>query len=84
MALDMLLKDNEANRKEQMILFEQTEEYRLRMERKKKRKSTDKTRTSLDSNPSPVPSDSSEIKYQVCYTHFSSYMYIINIGIISY
>ena len=76
MALDMLLKDNEANRKEQMILFEQTEEYRLRMERKKKRKSTDKTRTSLDSNPSPVPSDSSEIKYQVCYSQLGTILCI--------
>lgn len=64
MAIDMILKDNEGNRKEQMILYEQTDEYRARMLKKKKRKSTEKPRTSLDSNPSPVPSDTSEIKYQ--------------------
>ena len=40
----MLLKDNELSRKEQRLLYEQTEEFRFRQEKKKKRKSLDKTR----------------------------------------
>jgi len=61
---DMLLKDNDAGRKEQKHLYEQTEDYRLRAERKKKRKSSDKTRVSLDSNTSPVPSESPDFRIQ--------------------
>ncbi|XP_023333669.1 male-specific lethal 3 homolog [Eurytemora carolleeae] len=64
---DMLLKDNEDTRKEQRLLYEETEEFKMRKDKSRKRKSTDKTRASLDSNPiSPVPSDtSSEFKYQM-------------------
>ena len=64
---DMLLKDSQENRDYQRHLYEQTEEYRVRVERKKKqRKSTDKARLSFDSNPSPVPSENtSEYNYQL-------------------
>jgi hypothetical protein len=41
---NLLLKDNEENRREQTALYQQTDEYRQRMERKKKRKLSDKIR----------------------------------------
>eukprot|EP00088_Acartia_fossae_P005652 TRINITY_DN12552_c0_g1_i1.p1 TRINITY_DN12552_c0_g1~~TRINITY_DN12552_c0_g1_i1.p1 ORF type:complete len:521 (+),score=99.68 TRINITY_DN12552_c0_g1_i1:36-1598(+) len=63
-ATDMLLKDNEVNRKEQERLYHLTEDHKRSQEKKRKRKSTDRNRTSIDSNPSPVPSDSSDTKYQ--------------------
>lgn len=47
---NLLLKDNEENRREQTALYQQTDEYRQRMERKKKRKLSDKIRTSTESN----------------------------------
>ena len=40
----LLLKDNEENRREQTALYQQTDEYRQRMDRKKKRKLSDKIR----------------------------------------
>jgi hypothetical protein len=39
-----LLKDNEEGRREQTALYQQTDEYRQRMDRKKKRKLSDKIR----------------------------------------
>jgi len=64
---DMLMKDNPANRAFQRNLYEQTEDFKSKMERKKKnRKSMDKARLSFDSNPSPVPSENtSEFCYQL-------------------
>ena len=46
----LLLKDSEENRREQTALYEQTDEFRQRMDRKKKRKLSDKIRY-----PVPVP-----------------------------
>jgi hypothetical protein len=40
----LLLKDNEEGRREQTALYQQTDEYRQRMDRKKKRKLSDKIR----------------------------------------
>ena len=55
---DMLMKDDHEGRKEQDILYQLLENAK-KSERKKKRKSTDRIRASTDSNPSPVPSETS-------------------------
>lgn len=58
---DMLMKDDQDGRKEQDILYQLLENAKRneKNERKKKRKSTDRIRASTDSNPSPVPSETS-------------------------
>jgi len=56
---DMLMKDNAEGRNEQNVLYQLLESAK-KMERKKKRKSTDlRIRASTDSNPSPIPSETS-------------------------
>ena len=53
------MKDNAEGRNEQNVLYQLLESAK-KMERKKKRKSTDlRIRASTDSNPSPIPSETS-------------------------